>query len=412
MLRILATTTLVATLGRGVFMTVTVLFLGFAVHLSPAQIALVLGVGSAIAIGGTLVGGHLADRLSARRLALGAMIVTSLSLMAYALIGDVWSALAIVAVQEAAISVGQSARAAIIGRAFAAETRVRARAILRTITNIGIAVGSGLGGITLALDTAAAYRIALAVAGAVFLLAQLNLARLPASVDAASVPPVAETPGRRGRGVRPGRSPWRDPRYLALSALCGLFAVQFAVGEFGVPLWIARDTAAPRPVVSVLLIVNTVLVIAFMVPLSRGTHRIRTAGRLTVVAGLLMAAACGVYAIAGAVPAIAAVILLVVAAAVHAFAEILSQAGGWGLSFELADPDRMGAYQGVFGTAYAVGATVGPALITVTAIQHGGWGWAALGAILLAAAIGVGAIAERAARRPAGAMSDPVARMG
>ncbi|MGN6324770.1 MFS transporter [Pseudolysinimonas sp.] len=409
-LRILATTTLVATLGRGVFATITVLFLGFAVHLTPGQIAFILGAGAVVAIGCTLAGGHLADRVSARRLALVAMIVTSLSLTAYSLIGDFWSALVIVAVQEAAISVGQSARSAIIGRAFGAESRVRARAILRTVTNVGIAVGSGLGGIALALDTATAYRIALAIAGGVFLLAQLNLARLPARVDAPPAP-TAEPGVRRVRTPRPGRSPWRDPRYLALSALSGLFAVQFAVGEFGVPLWVARDTAAPRPVISALLIVNTVLVIVFMVPLSRGTHRIRTAGRLTVVAGLLMAAACAIYAVAGAVPALAAVVVLVAAAAVHAFAEILSQAGGWGLSFELADPDRMGAYQGVFGTAYAVGAAVGPALITLTAIQHGGAGWAALGGILLAAALGIGLIARRAAPAQEAA-SEASARMG
>ena len=123
-LRILATTTLVATLGRGVFATITVLFLGFAVHLAPAQIALILGVGSVVAIFATLAGGHLADRISARRLALVAMIVTSVSLASYALIDGFWFALVIVCVQEAAISVGQSARAAIIGRAFAAQSRV------------------------------------------------------------------------------------------------------------------------------------------------------------------------------------------------------------------------------------------------------------------------------------------------
>ena len=126
---------------------------------------------------------------------------------------------------------------------------------------------------------------------------------------------------------------------------------------------------------------------------------------------LLMAAACGVYAVAGAVPALAAVVALVGGAVLHAFAEILSQAGGWGLSFELADPDRMGAYQGVFGTAYSIGAAVGPALITVTAIQHGGIGWAVLGGVLLAAAAGIGVLARRAAPAQEGT-SEASTRMG
>jgi len=408
-LRILATTTLVATLGRGVFMTITVLFLGFAVRLTPAQIALILGVASIVGIGGALVGGHLADRLSARRLAVAAMVVTSLSLTCYSLITGFWFALVIVCVQEVAISVGQSARSAIIGRAFVGADRVRARAVLRTLTNVGIAIGSGAAGVALALDSATAYRIALAVAGVVFLVGQLNLLRLPASVDA---PPRAP---RVDRTVRreplPGRSPWRDPRYLLISALSGVFAIQLAIGEFGIPLWVVRDTAAPRTVISVLLIVNTVLVVAFMVPLSRGTHRLRTAGRLTMLAGLLMAAGCAVYALAGALPAIGAVVALVAGAVVHAFAEILSQGAGWGLSFELADQRRIGSYQGVFGTTNSIGAAVGPALITVTVIQNGWAGWGVLALILLASAIGIGVIADRAARAQ-DAQPAPGARMG
>ena len=43
-----------------------------------------------------------------------------------------------------------------------------------------------------------------------------------------------------------------------------------------------------------------------------------------------------------------AIAVIVLAALAHAFAEVLSQAGGWGLSFELADPVRAGTYQGVF----------------------------------------------------------------
>ena len=89
--------------------------------------------------------------------------------------------------------------------------------------------------------------------------------------------------------------------------------------------------------------------------------------------------------------------VLVVAALAHAFAEVLSQAGGWGLSFELADPLRAGAYQGVFSMGYSVGALAAPLVVNATAIEHGLSGWAMLAVIFLGSGLGTWWIARRAA---------------
>jgi MFS family permease len=194
-------------------------------------------------------------------------------------------------------------------------------------------------------------------------------------------------------------SPWRDPRYLAFAALSGIFAMQFGLLEVGVPLWVAHDTSAPAPVVSALLILNTVVVIAFQVPLSRGTHDFRVAGRVVGIAGVLMAAACFIYAAAASTSPFWAVVILLVGGAVHAFAEVLSQAGVWGLGFELADPVKAGAYQGLTGTFYSAGATFAPLVITATALNLGLPGWGILAAMFLLAAAGMTAIALRAAQK-------------
>src|SRR4051812_3401870 len=66
-LRILVASTLVGRVGRGVFLTVTVLYFTLIVGLSPLQVAIVLTAASAAGIVGSLVGGQLADRFSARR---------------------------------------------------------------------------------------------------------------------------------------------------------------------------------------------------------------------------------------------------------------------------------------------------------------------------------------------------------
>ncbi|RXZ49865.1 hypothetical protein ESO86_04865 [Agromyces binzhouensis] len=193
-------------------------------------------------------------------------------------------------------------------------------------------------------------------------------------------------------------SPWRDPRYLLLTLLSAVFGMQFAVTNVGVPLWVAHATEAPTVVVSAVLILNTTIVVLFQVPLSRGTHDVRVAGRVSAIAAWLMAGACVVYALSAGLPAWGAVAVVLLAALTHAFAEVLSQAGGWGLGFELADPVRAGTYQGVFGMGYSLGAMCAPLVVTATALEHGLAGWAVLGAIFLASGLGTWVIARSAAR--------------
>lgn len=391
-LRSLTIATFVSTLGRGISLTLVVLYLTLIAGLPAAQVAVVFAVGSAVGIGGSYLGGHLADLVSARRMLVLSVVVTGVGLAAYVLVSEFWGALAVEIVISLALSWNGSVRSAIIARAFTGPARVTSRAVIRTVTNIGIALGSGVAAIALALGTPEAYRVILVLGGAAYAGCALLLLGLPSRVDA---------PARAVEGERmplAGRSPWRDPRYLLFSALAAVFAMHFALMNIGVPLWLAHDTVAPEYLLSIMLVVNTALVIALQLPLSRGTHDLRRAGTVSGVAGVLMAAACLAYGAAGGAALAVAVVLLLTATVLHALAEILSQAGAWGLSFELADPHRAGAYQGIYSMGFAVGSTVAPLVITATALDNGLPGWLLLGGIFLASALGITAIAFRAAR--------------
>jgi MFS family permease len=421
-LRILATSTFFSTLGRGVFLTLTTLYLGFVVKLSPGQIALVFGAASVTAIVFALIGGHLSDRISARRMTAIFMLVNGVSLLGYVLVHEVVLAIIIACVQGATGSLGHSGQSAIMGRAFSGSSGVHARAVLRTLTNIGIGVGSAVAAIPLVIGTPDGYRLSFVIAAVVVTLAQLSLLRLPSDVDAPMArglepdavlgdapvdeqSPMAETAEEsagearaRRRTVLRAHSPWRDARYLLLSVLSAAFAVQFTIQEVGMPLWVARATTAPHAIISVLLILNTIVVVVLTVPLSKNTHRFRTAGWVTLLAGLLLAIACAAYAVANGAPVFWACVALVVASVIAGVAEVLSLAGIWGLSFELADPVTVGSYQGVFGTSYGLGTAVGPALIAATAIAWGWPGWGLVGLLFVLAGGGVAVLAFRAAR--------------
>ncbi|TFC55452.1 hypothetical protein E3O62_14150 [Cryobacterium sp. TMT2-15-1] len=89
-----------------------------------------------------------------------------------------------------------------------------------------------------------------------------------------------------------------------------------------------------------------------------------------------------------------AFVLLALAMVAHSFGEILSSAGGWGLSYELACPQRIGEYQGLFAMAFSVGSMFTPVILTVTVIENGTAGWAVLGALFLGSALVMWAIAR------------------
>lgn len=371
---------------------------------------MVLAVSSGCGVVASFLGGWLADRWSARRLAFVFELTGGLLLAAYAFVTDFPSALVLASLAGFFDSLGHSSRSAIIARGFASDRRVHARAVLRTVTNLSIAAGSGIAAIALALGTAEAYRMVIAGAGLVCALGSLPLLRLTSAVDApartrtaalrtatGSIDADAVAAASAERKDWNRRSPWRDPRYLLLSGLSAVFGMQFGVAELGVPLWITEYTEAPEVTVALLLVVNTVLVVLFQVRASRGTHDLRVAGRVTLGAGWLMVAACLVYAMAAGLPAWAAIAVLVIGMVAHTFAEILSQAGAWGLSFELADPVRAGAYQGVFGMGFSAGALASPIVVNATAITFGFAGWALLAAVFFAAALGIWMIARRAA---------------
>lgn len=404
-LRILVLATLIGRVGRGVFITVTVLYVTFVVGLSAGQTATVLGVSSAVGVGTSYLGGRLADRFSARRLLFALMAAEGLALLCYPFAGDFISILVIASVVSAVGSASYATRMAIIARAFEGPARVNTRAILRTVTNVSIALGAAIAGVALLADSAAAYRGVMVGAGVVQLIGTIPVWKLPARVDAHPPARSTTTSEASGRAATVAselaRSPFKDRRYLLLTVLSAIFGMQFGLAEVGVPLWIAHSTTAPTVLVSVLLILNTMVVIVFQIPLSRGTDDVRKSGKVVALAGILMAVASIGYGLSGGVSVILAIALLLAAAVAHAFAEVWSQAGTWGLSFEFANVTNAGAYQGLFAMGAGLGAMCAPFVVAGTALTFGLAGWVALALIFLASAFGIAAMALRETRRSA-----------
>ncbi len=382
MARALTWSTMASALAKGLFFSVSVLFFTRVIGLSATTVGLGLTVAGAVGVGASFAAGYLADRLGAARVLVGTTVGQGLALLTY-VVADTTAAF----VGTACVAVGlqamqRTAQSTLLAQHFTGPERVGVRARLRVVTNVFIGLGTGGAALALLADTAAAYTAAMLVIGVLLLASCVPLRQLRGAVAVTGT-------------TRAGRSPVTDRRYLAATALNVVMTMQFGLMTVGLPLWVTGHTHAPAVTVALLLALNTAVVALTQVRASRGTHDVSIAGRAVFQAATLLAVACGLYAAAAAGPVAVAVGLLVLGALAHTAGEVLSEAGSWGLAFELADPANAGAYQGVSQTGTALGNMLAPLVVTATAIDHGPAGWAVLAALFLAAGAGTLALTRR-----------------
>ncbi|MEU1391926.1 MULTISPECIES: MFS transporter [unclassified Nonomuraea] len=389
--RSLTLSTMAFALSSGVFYTVSTLYFTLVIGLGVQTVGLGLGIAGGTGVLASYAGGWLADRFGAHRVQTVATGLNGVALLAYTFVSDavVFTLIACMAVIMR--SVGSSSKQAMLARWYPGPERVEIRARMRVVTNVFIGLGTGAAAAALLIGTAVAYRVAMVAAGVLLLAATVPLAGLGRQVPELA----ARMTAVRQRAASGGPSPLRDRTYVASVVCNAVVAMQFGLLTVGVPLWVAT-TDAPTAIVSVLLVLNTVVVAALQVRASRGTDDVRQAGLTVRRASWLLALACGLYALAAFGNVIVACVLFVLAAFAHTMGEILGEAGGWGMAFELADPRSAGAYQGLSQTGYALAAMVSPILVT-TAVEHRTAGWLALAALFVLAGTGAAAVARHAA---------------
>ncbi|WP_380281193.1 MFS transporter [Kitasatospora purpeofusca] len=398
LLRRLVLMSLVNAVGDGLFVTVNVLFFTRSLGLTPGSVALGLTVAGVCGVFAGVPMGRLADRTGSRRLLLVLGPLEAAALLGYAFVHS-FAAFVVLACAATVLSRGAGAvRSALIARALPAEGQVRSRALLRSVANAGLVVGSLGAVLALQADSYAGYVTMLVLDAASFLGVTALLTGLPEPATPASGAGV----GGAAEGGR--RTALRDRRYLLVTALHAVLELQLAVLTVGLPLWVVLGTEAPAATVAAVNVVNCLLVVLFQVRASRGVTGVPSAARACARGALLLAAGCLGYAAAQYGPAWAAAGMLLAGALVHSLGELLTSAGGWTLSLDLADARAHGEYQGVFLSGQAGAHVIGPLVVTLTAVDHGAVGWVVLaGLFALAGPAMLPAVRGAAVRGPMGA---------
>jgi hypothetical protein len=393
--RSLTLATSAVSVSTGLFYAVSALYFTRILGMSVTTVGLGLTVAGGCGVVASYAAGWASDRIRADAIQRWATVGQGLALLAFVLADDVPGFVVIACFALGLRAAQGTARLALLARWFTGPERVATRAGLRVVTNVCIGLGTAIAGVTLLIDTAVAYRVTMAASGLLVLLASVPLFRLTRAVPELG----ARLRMRRGpaAGEPRGRSPLTDRTYLGAVALSSVLAMNFSLQSVGLPLWVAGHTDAPTVVISLLMILNTLCVALLQVPAARGTHDLFVAGRAVRRAGAALALGCGMFAAAAYGGPGTAVALLVLGVLAITIGEVLSEAGGWGLAFELADPRSAGAYQGVSQTGYALASMLAPSVVILTAISHGTPGWAVLGVAFLLAGAGTAWVARRAA---------------
>jgi MFS family permease len=370
-LRMLAVATLVNTVGNGATMTAFALYFTHAVGIPATQVGLAMSVA---ALAGLLVQvpiGNLADTRGPREVLSRLMVLAGISTLGLLLTRNIVVLCVVLAVQGVFDRGGSAVRSGLIARLADGARAVAFKAYLRAITNVGISVGALLGGLALAVDQTWAYLTVFGIDAVSFIVASLAVRRLPFVEPA---PPRAEG--------APRMQVLHDLPFVVVSLLTGVFAIHFFVVELAVPLWLATRTDAPKSLVAVVMLINTVSVALFQVRLSRGASSVPASARALAIAGGWIVTGFGLIAFSGGRSVWVASALICGGALVHVVGEMVGSGGQWGLQMGLAPRERQGQYQGFAGMSFSLSAIIGPPLITALCIDWGTPGWFVLGGII------------------------------
>ncbi|MEW9556485.1 MFS transporter [Nonomuraea sp. NPDC050783] len=371
--------------GDGAYLVASAFYFAKVVGLPATQIGLGLTLGWAAGMVAGVPLGQLADRRGPRGVAVALAVTTALAVASFAFVRSFAPFLLVTCLYGVAQTGLSAARQALLAGLVPPAGRTAARALLQSTLNGGLAVGAGLGGLALWLDTPAAYTALFALDAAGFLAAAVLLLRLPAVPRPATAPAAARM------------TVLRDRPYALVTLINAVLLFYMPLLSVIVPLWIAGRTSAPSWVTAVLLLINTGSVLLFQVRVARRVRSLREASSSVRRAGLVMLLSCAVFALSPyGWP------FLLLGAALLVGGEMLLAAGSWEISFGLAPDQRQGQYQGFFGTGTAVARMLGPVALTALVLGGGTLGWLALGAMFAAAGAAMApAVRWASARRSA-----------
>ena len=391
--RDMALATLVNTTGNGIFFTLSALYFTRILGFSVVEVGTGLSIAAGIAIFAGVPLGHLADRRGPREVQVALLLLTAAFSALYLLVGAWWQFVAVATVVAVLDRGSGAVRGALIAGLVQGPGRAGTKAYLRSVTNVGMTLGTGVAAVALHFDSRQAYLTVLYVDVATYAVCAALMLR---------VPQVRPRPVEEGVGMLHAL---RDIPFVVVASVSSVLAMHYWILELAIPLWVVNHTDVPRSLVAALMVVNTVVVVLFQVAVARRVATVEAAVRATVLSGFLFVGACVAFGASARFSAGIAAAVLTLGALVHVVGELCQASASFLLGFELPPEEAMGQYQGVWGMTFAVSSFAAPTVMALLPLALGMTGWLLLGGILLGAALATGPAVRWAVRSRVSAVS-------
>ncbi|MEV1156024.1 MFS transporter [Micromonospora chokoriensis] len=376
--RILALTSLFSAIGTGLFLAGSAVYYVRVVGLTTAQVGTGLSLAAVAGFLSTVPLGSLGDRLGARNMLILIQVWRAACFAALAFVTDLVPFVVVASLQAMATGATGPVSQALVSDVTENDDRSRTLAVLSTIRNVGFSLGALIAAPLLTADNTWTYRAVVLGNVLTFGVSAVLLCRIPASRD--------HLPSKRDRTLLPVMETFRDWRYLLLTILNTVLLLHMTILAIGLPLWVLEGTNAPRGLIPVLILLNTVLTVLLQVPVARGVELPGAATRALRRGGFLLAACAISAALAGWTDdGRAAAVLIILACIALTLAELWQSAGSWELSHRYAPEGRTSTYLSVFGLSYTGMSIVGPAMIAIV-VGTGSAGWLVAALVFTSAA--------------------------
>ncbi|MFJ4878557.1 MFS transporter [Streptomyces sp. NPDC088745] len=405
--RRLVSASLVGSVGDGIYVPLTMLFVHSLTGLSLTSIGTGLTIAGLGALAFMPTAGILIDRFGGRRVLIGVLALRALGFAAYPLAGSYPAFLGIALVVAVGMWASSPSQHALIGDLAQGAERDRLLAWDRSLRNAGMGCGSLAAAGMLAFRGTAGFVVAAEALAVVFAVAAFLVSRLPDARAGAPAP-------RSREGYRQVLA---DRPYLLVTGANFLIAFGYTAQAMALPVFLTRDVGLPDALAGAVFALNTVLVAAAGVPVARLTLRGRRT-RAAALGAVVFALSFGAFALLPRLTGGSGALVAVLAVAVlYTAGELIHSAPSQGLSVQAA-PDRLrGRYLSVYQLSWSLCRTVAPMLLGFLLDARPWHLWSVLAllvlggaAILLRAerslpvhAVGTGSVRQTVAARGPGA---------
>lgn len=367
--RPLSITIFLMSVSSGIYMSCGVVYFTNVVRLTPGQISAGLSVSGLFGIGAAVLIGKLSDRFGPRQVMCTNLAISASATLGFLAVHQFWGFVLTVAVSASTRTSAMVVVGPVVHRLVPVQPN-EYRARLRSINNMGMAVGA-TGAVTVAkYDSVHIYQALIIVSGACLFAAVAWAGTLPRLEPIVTKRPV-------GRW-----SVLRDRPYLALTAVDAVLSLQYRILSVTIPLWILSYLTAPSWLAPAVFILNTAIVVVWQVRIGRTIDSPRSAGIALRSSGWAFLCACVLFGLSSQFTGVAAVIVVALGATALSIGELWQTAGGFEASNSLAPPTDLGQYLGVFSAGMRVADCAGPILLAWLCLGLGSAGWLVVGIVL------------------------------